>query len=109
SLRSEPALEPILERWDSSAPGVKAYAAHPTEFSIEFDDFELLRAGKDPQGPLSLSDFNDGAAQVSTGGNWTYDWQGAPNSVFELVTPGRGGKGFAARVKGTLDGASLSQ
>jgi sialate O-acetylesterase len=109
SLRREPVLKPILERWDSSAADVKTYAAHPTEFSIEFDDFELLRAGNDAQGPLSLSNFDDGAAQISTGGNWTYDWQGAPDSVFELVTPGRDGRGFAARVEGALDGASSSR
>jgi hypothetical protein len=47
SLRREPALKPIVERWDASAADMKSYAAHPTEFSIEFDDFELLRAGND--------------------------------------------------------------
>jgi sialate O-acetylesterase len=109
SLRHEPILKPIVERWDASAADVKSYAAHPTEFSIEFDDFEFLRAGNDPQGPLSLSNFDDGAAQIATGGNWSYDWQGAPDSVFELVTPGRGGGGFAARVRGTLDGTSSSR
>ena len=109
SLRREPVLKPIVERWEASAADVKSYATHPAEFSIEFDDFELLRAGDDPQGPLSLSNFDDAAAQISTGGNWTYDWQGAPDSLFELVTPGRGGRGFAARVKGALDGASWSR
>ncbi len=109
SLRREPALKPIVERWDASASYVKSYAAHPAEFSIEFDDFELICVGNDPQGPLSLSNFDDGAAQIATGGNWTYDWQGAPDSVFELVTPGRGGRGFAARARGALDGTSSSR
>jgi sialate O-acetylesterase len=109
SLRREPVLKPIVERWDVSAGEVKSYAAHPKEFSMEFDDFELLRSANDPQDPVTLSTFDDGAAQISTGGNWIYDWQGAPNSVFELVTPGRGGRGFAARMKGMLDGASSSQ
>jgi sialate O-acetylesterase len=108
-LRSEAVLKPIAERWDESAAEVKSYAAHPTEFSIEFDDFELLRAGNDPHDPLRLSNFDNGAAQTSTGGNWTYDWQDAPGSVFELAKPGRGGRGFAARVKGALDGASSSR
>src|SRR5260370_14965065 len=35
SLRREPVLEPIVERWDASAAEVKSYAAHPTELSIE--------------------------------------------------------------------------
>src|SRR5467141_3013828 len=109
SLRREPVLKPIAERWDASATEVKSYAAHPAEFSMEFDDFELLRAGNDSDDPVILSNFDDGTALVSTGGNWSYDWQGAPHSVFELLAPGRGGKGFAARVKGTLDGASSSR
>jgi sialate O-acetylesterase len=108
SLRSETDLKPIVERWDASAAEVKSYAAHPTEFSIEFDDFELLRAGNDSSDSVILSNFDDGTAQISTGGNWTYDWEGAPDSVFELIKPGRGGRGFGARVKGTLDGASSS-
>jgi len=109
SLRREPVLKPIAERWDESVPQVKSYAAYPREFSIEFDDFELLRAADNPQGSLSLSNFDDSMAQLSTDGNWLYDWQGAPDTVFELVTPGRGGKGFAARVHGTLNGASSSR
>jgi sialate O-acetylesterase len=109
SLRREPVLQPIVDRWDASAADVKSYAAHPKEFSIEFDDFELLRVGNDSRDPLSFSNFENGAAQLATGGNWTYDWQGAPESVFELTTPGRGGRGFAARVKGQLDGASSSR
>lgn len=109
SLRREPVLQPIAERWDGSAAEVKSYAARPTEFTMEFDDFELLHPRDDSQGPMSLSNFDDGKAQLSTGGNWTYGWQDAPDSVFELAAPGRGGRGFAARVKGALDGASSSR
>src|SRR5260370_6396572 len=109
SLRREPEMKRMVERWDASAAEVKPFAARPAEFSMEFDDFELLRAGNGPNDPVILSDFNDGTAQISTGGNWVYDWQGAPDSVFELIKPGRGGKGFAARVKGMLDGASSSR
>jgi sialate O-acetylesterase len=109
SLRREPGLKPIVERWDASAAEVKSYAAHAADFSLEFDDFELLRAAGDSHDPVILSNFDDGTAQISTGGSWIYDWQGAPDSVFELIKPGRGGKGFAARVKGTLDGASSSR
>jgi len=108
SLRRNPELQPIIERWDASSADVKSYAAHPAEFSIDFDDFELVRASKDSERPLSLSNFDDGSSRLSMGGSWTYDWQDAPNSQFELIAPGRGGRGFAARVKGTLDGASSS-
>src|SRR5260370_20959298 len=109
SLPRQPELKPIVEPWDASAAEVKSFAARPAEFSMEFDDFELLRAGNDSNDPVILSNFDDGTAQISTGGNWIYDWQGAPDSVFELIKPGRSGKGFAARVKGTLDGASSSR
>jgi len=101
SLRREPVLKPIAERWDASATEVKSYAAHPAEFSMEFDDFELLRAGNDSDDPVILSNFDDGTALVSTGGNWSYDWHGAPDSVFELLAPGRGScwrRGGAAKV-----------
>ncbi len=85
SLRRESVLKPIVERWDASAAEVKSFAARPAEFSMEFDDFELLRAENDSNDPVILSNFDDGTAQISTGGNWIYDWQGAPDSVFELI------------------------
>src|SRR5260370_35773359 len=52
SLRREPELTPIVQRWDASAAEVKAFAAGPAEFSMEFDDFELLRAGNDSNDPV---------------------------------------------------------
>jgi hypothetical protein len=76
---------------------------------MEFDEFVLLREKNDPKGPLNLSNFDDGTAKLATGGNWTYGWEDAPETTFELVTPGRGGAGFAARIEGTLDGASDSR
>ncbi|HXM95863.1 MAG TPA: CIA30 family protein [Candidatus Dormibacteraeota bacterium] len=109
SLRRDPNLKPIAERWDASPAVVKTYAVQPTDFSMEFDDFEFIGAQGDQQSYVNLSNFDDGAAQTSTGGNWTYDWQAAPGTQFELVTPGRGGRGFAARVKGAIDGSSSSR
>jgi sialate O-acetylesterase len=109
SLRREPALQPILRQWDDSPPNVKSYAAKPTEFLLEFDDFELLPKSGEGSSPVRISDFDDGTARTATGGEWTYSWADSPGAAFELVAPGRGGKGYAARVAGTLDGVSSSR
>jgi sialate O-acetylesterase len=107
SLRRDAVLRPIVERWEGSAPDVKAFAAEPEEVSLEFDDFELLRSGAGEA--TMLSSFDDGASRTTTGGAWTYDWQEAPETTFELISPGRGGSGFAARISGKMDGASSSR
>ncbi len=104
-LRKDAMLQPIVARWEKSPAGEKEFAANAREFSLEFDDFELLPS--DPAAaPVSFSDFNDGGAKTPLGGNWVYSWQDAPDSRFELVAPGRDGKGYAAKISGRLDGAS---
>ena len=108
SLRRDPILQPIVARWNSTSPDEKAFAALPRSFSLEFDDFELLPASTGSV-PVSLSNFENGSSGVSTGGAWSYSWQEAPDSQFELVAPGRGGKGYAARIAGVLGGASDSR
>jgi sialate O-acetylesterase len=108
SLRHDAILEPIAARWESVSAEEQAFAAHPRPFSLEFDDFELLPA-KTGAAPVLFSNFDDGLSRVSTGGTWTYSWPDARDSVFELVTPGRGGKGYAAKISGVLDGASYSR
>jgi sialate O-acetylesterase len=109
SLRREKELRPIVARWEAQSAGVKSFAASPVDFHLEFDDFELFSAKNDNVTVSPLSSFDDGMARTATGGAWVYDWEEAPESAFELVSPGRGGKGFAAQVAGKLDGASNSQ
>ena len=109
ALRHEPELKSILKAWDDSAINVKSFAAEPTDFWLEFDDFELLPQPADSSSPVRISDFNEGTARISTGGDWTYSWKDSPGAAFELVSPGRGGKGYAARVSGTLDEVSSSR
>jgi hypothetical protein len=96
-LRQDAQLKPILEDSPKSEAGAVAGARIP--FELEFDDFELIRDGQS----LPFSNFDDGSTHTATGGYWTYGWQGAPDTTFELVAPGRGGKGFAARISGALD------
>jgi sialate O-acetylesterase len=105
ALKTEPELQPIEERWKKASPAEKAFAMKGRSFSLEFDDFELVSA--DPAAAsVVLTNFDEGSSQLSTGGNWSYSWPGAPNSTFALVAPGRGNKGYAARLSGWLDGAS---
>jgi sialate O-acetylesterase len=108
SLRRDPILQPIVSRWDATPSDEKSFAAHPRNFSLEFDDFELLPAKVDLS-PVSFSNFDDGSSAVSTGGAWSYSWHDAADSQFELVAPGHGGKGYAARISGALDGTSDSR
>jgi sialate O-acetylesterase len=109
SLRREPALQSVLAEWDAAPAIVKALAAGPMSLSLEFDDFELLPQSGVANLPMRLSDFDDGTSRTSTGGEWTYSWKDSPGAAFELVAPGRGNKGYAARVSGTLDEVSSSR
>jgi hypothetical protein len=70
---------------------------------LEFDDFELIRDTVAAGEAIRFSNFDDGSTHTATGGYWTYNWQGAPDTAFALLAPGRGGKGFAARISGALD------
>ena len=102
SLRAEPVLKPILERWDASPADVRSFAAEPAAFDLEFDDFELLPTAGSVTKSLALSNFDNGLASVSLGGQWTYSWKDAPQTSFSVVSPGRSGKGYAIRVSGRV-------
>jgi sialate O-acetylesterase len=101
SLRGLPELEPILKRWADASPEARQLAEHPADFDLQFDDFELIKS--DPSAELvPFSNFSDGTARNSLHGLWTYAWQAAPDSAFELARPGRGDTGYAARIFGHL-------
>jgi len=108
SLRTDPVLQPIVARWNSASTSDKTFAAKPRHFSLEFDDFQLIPANPDSP-PSILSNFDDGSAHVSTGGAWAYSWSGAPAATFELASPGRDAKGFAARISGEQTGSDDSR
>jgi sialate O-acetylesterase len=108
SLRGKPVLQPILQDWEASPPAAKSFAAHPTPFQIDFDDFELLPADSSASGPFPIANFDEGLARTTGGGGWSYDWENGAGTAYELVWPGRGGHGFAVRVSGVLDGANAS-
>jgi sialate O-acetylesterase len=100
ALRTEPILQPILKRWAALPLPKRSGAVRSINTSLEFDDFELVR---DDGSPVSFSNFDNGSSRTSTGGDWSYTWSTADATSFDLAAPGRGGKGFAARVAGKLD------
>jgi sialate O-acetylesterase len=94
-------------RENSSFGTGKTSAVGRTSFNLQFDDFELIR---DPSGlGTAFSNFDDGASRNSMGGEWSYNWQDGPETFFDLVAPGHGGAGFAARVAGSMDGSDDSR
>ena len=107
TLRADPGLRPILEEWDRSSPAQKQFAEQGLPFELEFDNFELMPAAPGTA-PTTLSDFDDGTSRNGMGGAFSYSWADAPDSAFDLVSPGRGGRGFAVRVAGRLDGTQGS-
>ena len=106
-LRADPDLKPILEEWNHASLAEKSFAENPLPFDVEFDDFELIPGSAGPE-KATLANFDDGTARTSMGGTFSYGWVSAPETIFDLVSPGRGGSGFAARVTGRLDGAQDS-
>ncbi len=105
SLASSPILEPILDRWKATSAAIKSFAHEGAPIHLEFDDFELIPKQQNAE-PEILSNFDDGLALTETGGDWSFNWTDVPNSSLDLVSPGRGGKGYAIRVAGVLDGLS---
>lgn len=109
SLRSDPALAPILERWHQARSDEKRRAGNLVLFNLEFDDFELVKKGSDqaPSG-LPFSNFDEETSRNALGGYWTYDWELAKHSGFDLSRNGRGEKGTSARISGELAAGETS-
>jgi len=107
ALQANADLAPVLEPWKHATPDEKKFAENALPLDLEFDDFELLPATASSAGKV-LANFDDGIARVSTGGSFSYSWENAPEAPFELVSPGRGSAGFAARIAGRLDGTQDS-
>jgi sialate O-acetylesterase len=103
ALQADADLKPVLEGGSHATTEEKTFAESSLPLELEFDDFELIPAAAGSPGKM-LANFDDGAARVSTGGTFSYTWEDAPDATFELVSPGRGKTGFAARIAGRLDG-----
>jgi len=106
-LRADPDLKSTTANWDQASAAQKSFVENPLAFDLEFDDFELVPVQGQPEGKV-LANFDDGTAHVTTGGIFSYSWADAPDTAFDLVSPGRGASKFAARVAGKLDGTEDS-
>ncbi|HTS10984.1 MAG TPA: sialate O-acetylesterase [Candidatus Limnocylindrales bacterium] len=102
SLRGNAILKPIADRWAALPADVRSFAAGPESVDLEFDDFELLPSPDSSEKPLPLSSFDNASDSVAPNGHWTYSWSDAPQTVFSLVSPGRGGSGYAASITGEM-------
>jgi sialate O-acetylesterase len=107
AVKHDPQIKPFLEEWNRSEGDV--FTASRAPFDLEFDDFELIPDPSHPGKTLPLANFDDGSARTALGGDWFYDWRGAPETIFDLISPGRGGAGFAARVTGRIDASDDSR
>jgi len=95
------------DREERSFGAGKTSAIGRMSFNLQFDDFELIR---DPSGQgIAFSNFDDGTSRNTMGGAWSYDWLDGRETFFDLVAPGHGGAGFAARVAGNMDGSDDSR
>jgi sialate O-acetylesterase len=108
-LWTEPsALQKAESSFGATSSGPQAGAAKQP-FDLEFDDFEFLRENSDGEQATSFSNFDDGTSRNSLGGYWAYSWDGAPETSFRLVSPGRGNAGYAAQVAGAIDASDDSR
>lgn len=101
AAQPDPQIKSILDEWD--AHDGKGFTNGRRPVDLQFDDFELLPDPTHAGTSRVLSNFDDGSAGSAFGGYWSFDSKVAPETVFELVAPGRQGQGFAAHVTGRID------
>ena len=103
TLRSKPAFRSIVSEFDQLTPQQKNFADSTLAFRLEFDDLELIPADHN-SAAKPLANFDNETPNLTSGGSFNYSWGDAGDSSFDLVSPGKGASGFAARVSGKLDG-----
>ncbi len=107
AVKRDPQVKSFLDEWNRSEGD--AFTASRSPFDLQFDDFELIPDPSRPGKSLPLANFDDGGAHTALGGDWSYDWRAAPETTFDLTSPGRGGRGFAAHIAGRIDASDDSR
>jgi len=107
ALRADADFKLILEEWNRATPAEKSFADNALPIDLEYDDFELMPASPG-SASKALANFDDGTSRISMGGSFSYGWTDTRDTVFDLLSPGRGGSGFAARIAGRINGAQDS-
>ncbi len=82
SLAANPDFAPILSRWRDAPDETHMFAGDGFPFDLSFRNFVLLRKGDDGEQRVAFSDFSQANNQL--GGKWTYSWNTAPESLFEI-------------------------
>ena len=106
-LRADADMKPAADEWDRATPAEKAFAESAQPLELEFDDFELLSSPPNSSSK-TLVNFDDGTSRLSTGGSFSYSWDDASSTAFELVSPGHAADPYAARIAGQVDGTQDS-
>ena len=96
-------FEPILQRWDETAPEVKNLLRAPARFALNLDDVELLPTDTGSES-MVLADFENGKLQTRIGGVWSEDLVD-PRGAYSLKveSPGRAGSRGAASIHGRME------
>jgi sialate O-acetylesterase len=107
AVQIDPTIKAMLDEWNSHEGNGFAQGRQP--FDLQFDDFELLPSPDGTRTPVVLSTFDDGTARNSLGGYWSYAAKSAPDTAFDLTSPGYLEKGFAAHISGRIDASDDSR
>ncbi len=86
ALQADADLKSVLEEAKLATPDEKKFAENSHPFQLEFDDFELIPANAGSPSKI-LANFDDGMANLSTGGSFSYGWRDSPDALFELGIP----------------------
>jgi len=102
SLKAEPLLAPILDRWDKADDNTKKLFADGIEFDLQFDNFRFIpKSSKDKE--LLLDDFDDTDLVNKMNGEWTTEsFEMADKTTINLIKPGSDGTGQALRFSGHI-------
>jgi sialate O-acetylesterase len=103
AIRRNPEIKDVAKELDQASAAERDRAENAQALDLQFDDFQLIPAASGNVGE-TLANFDDGTARLTTGGSFSYSWSDAGDSSFDLLPPGRGGTGLAARVSGQVDG-----
>jgi sialate O-acetylesterase len=103
SLKAEPLLAPILDRWDKVDDKTKQLYADGMNFDLQFDNFRFIpESSKDKE--LLLDDFEDGDLVNKMNGQWTTkSFEMVDSTTINLITPGPDGTGHALGFKGLMN------
>ena len=103
SLRDQPVLSPILDRWDKVDNKTKQLYTDGMNFDLQFDNFRFIpKASKDKE--LVLDDFEDADLVNKMNGQWISEsFDTVDNAAIDLIDQGSNGTDYAIRLTGLMN------